>query len=80
MLGQQLVHQQARRHGGILEQAADLDAGGLGRGIDAGQVVLVGQQHRIAQAGQAGDTAAKGETAIVIGHDFAGQVDLDQAQ
>ncbi len=64
MLGQKIVDQSAAPARCILEQAADLDAGGLGRSIDAGQVMLVGQQHAIAQTGQGGNAAAKCETLV----------------
>ena len=52
MLGQKIVDHQARGHAGVLEQRAHLDAGDAGRGINAGQVVTVGQKDRIADAGQ----------------------------
>ena len=79
MLGQQFIGQQARGNAVFLEQGADLDAGGLGRGINPRQVMLVGHQHRITQSGHAGNAAAESETPIVIGLHLAGNVELDQA-
>ena len=79
MLGQKIVNQQARRHGGFLEQGSDLYAGGLRRRINARQVMLVGQQHRIAQRRQGGHAAPEGQALVLVGRHFAGQVDFDQA-
>ncbi len=67
-------------HARVLEQGPDLDARHRRRGVDAGQVVAVGEQDGIADRGKLRHAALEGQAlGILVDRHFAARLYLDQA-